>query len=361
VDVLLSRYDAEHLACLSPDRRRTARRVLGQLQNRAGNHELARVSTDTLSRYLAALTESGCSAATVRKHRAVALAFAEWAYRTHAIDAPTLLALRAVRTPAGGPREPHPHPYNEHELRALRTTLDERWTLRPWDEREKWLQRVSEGRSPYSRVRVHAVGLQLRCVIALALHLGLRRGEIYQLKLNDLHFDNAGVVVGGSSEREVPFTSAAHFTAEQWLKCRSHLGAEHDRPWLNLNSGNTRSEPMTRHTFERLLSTYVAPCWNFKRLRDTCATAWARSGLRPEHLAQLLGLASAHDAHSYYQRASGTLERQMENLAGTFLAQVEPGNYAAPAPEVRPDVHTRGFCPRCQATYWRGVTHGLRR
>jgi hypothetical protein len=63
-------------------------------------------------------------------------------------------------------------PYNRTQLRALQATLDERWPKLPREEADRWLHRVKEGRSPYSRVRVHAIRCQLDCIVALALQLG---------------------------------------------------------------------------------------------------------------------------------------------------------------------------------------------
>jgi integrase len=360
VNALLRRYDIEHLARLTPDHRRAALRVIGQLQGWANDEGVGRVDDNALGRFLAAQLEHGRNPRTIAKHRSIVLAYLQWAYRAEAIDAATLMAFRAVRTPAGGPREPRPHPHTARELRALGRTLDNKWPLLPNDQATKWLQRVENGRSPHASVRVHAIGLQLRCVVALALHLGLRPGEVFRLSVDDLHFDNVGVVVRGSSERQVPFVSAAHFAAEQWLKCRSHL-AGHDRPWLNLHSSRTRSEPMTRHTFDRLLATYLGPGWTLKTLRDSAACAWARSGLRPEHLRELLGLRSIHDAHAYYRPASRALRREMERLTGAFLSQVEPGRYTDHTPKEPMDTHTRGFCPACSESYWRGLPRRLPR
>jgi integrase len=64
-------------------------------------------------------------------------------------------------------------------------------------------------------VRVHAVRCQLDAIVALALHTGLRRAEIFALDVACLHHLNYGVVVrdkDGSFDgrcREVPLTDAA--------------------------------------------------------------------------------------------------------------------------------------------------------
>jgi integrase len=227
-----------------------------------------------------------------------------------------------------------PEPYNRTQLRALQTTLDQTWPKLPREEAERWLARYNEGRSPYSRVRVHAISTQLDAVVALALHMGLRRGEIFRLSVDDAHFDNAGVLVRHKSgdldlAREAPWTSRAHFAVERWIRCRSYLGAEHDRLWLNLHAV-PGSLPLTRWTFNKLLVTYLGEEWSFSRLRATGAVAWSRVGLPPERLRELLGLARIQDVLCYLQAVpTGTLERDMERLNGDFIRQLQEVPLAA--------------------------------
>jgi site-specific recombinase XerC len=119
-----------------------------------------------------------------------------------------------------------PQPYSRTELRTLRATLDERSPKLPPEEADRWLRRVKDGRSPYARVRVHAIRCQLDAIVALALHLGLRRAEIFRLDIRCVHYDNHGVVVidkPGSLDdncREVPLTDAARLAVHEWIVCR---------------------------------------------------------------------------------------------------------------------------------------------
>jgi integrase len=100
-------------------------------------------------------------------------------------------------------------PYNRTQLRALQATMAQRWPKLPQDEAEKWLTRFKEGRAPYSRVRVQAIRCQLDAIVALALHQGLRRSEIFRANVHDLSSYNSGVVVRDRSgslgaARQVP-------------------------------------------------------------------------------------------------------------------------------------------------------------
>jgi site-specific recombinase XerD len=217
----------------------------------------------------------------------------------------------------------------------LRATLDERWPKLPEEEALRWLRRVEDGRSPYSRVRVHAIRCQLDAVVALALHTGLRRAELFALDVVCLHHYNHGVVVrdkDGSFDgncREIPLTDAAREAVARWIVCRSLLGPDHKHAWLNLHAAPTMREPMSRHTFDKVLATYVGSGWTLKRLRDTCAAGWVRSGLPLEHLRQLLGLSRIEDALPYARLVRGSLDGRMEQLDAIFSGFVEVVGVAA--------------------------------
>jgi integrase len=223
-----------------------------------------------------------------------------------------------------------PQPYNRTELRTLRATIDERWPKLSPEEADRWLRQVKDGRSPYARVRVHAIRCQLDAIIALALHVGLRRAEIFRLDIRCVHYGNRGVVVcdkSGSFDgncREVPLTDAARLAIHEWIVCRYYLNTEHQFPWLNLHAESTKTDPMTRATFDKLLLTYVGRGWTLKRLRDTCALAWVRSAMPLEYLRQLLGLSRIEDVLPYARLVGGSLDGRMEKLDTIFTDFVEP-------------------------------------
>jgi integrase len=109
--------------------------------------------------------------------------------------------------------------------------------------------------------------------VHLALHSGLRRGEIFGAGIDDIHYDNSYVVVkgaakgryagGGARYREVPHTDDSRRAIHDWLEPRSVLlgefGEDHDRPWLVLhpaatpnNSTRPSSPPSSRAAPMRL-------------------------------------------------------------------------------------------------------------
>jgi hypothetical protein len=115
----------------------------------------------------------------------------------------------------------------------------------------------------------------------------------------------------------------------EWIVCRYYLNADHQFPWLNLQAERTRADPMTRHTFDKLLLTYIGPGWTLKRLRDTCEAGWVRSGMPLEYLRQLLGLSRIEDTLPYARLLRGSLDGQMEKLDTIFTDLVQPADIAA--------------------------------
>jgi integrase len=229
----------------------------------------------------------------------------------------------------GRQRRANPHPYSRRQLGELGRRLDRRWPRLPDGEAQRWIRRWGNGVSPYSRVRSHAIRLQLDAVIALALCCGLRRHEIRSFSVDWMHHDNAYIVVWENGSpwsdtwREVPYTDGARAAVQTWLDFRALVGPEHDRPWLNLWDERSIQQPMRRDTFDKLLRTYVGEGWTLKRLRDTCAVTWVRAGLPLEHLRQTLGLATLEAVLPYAALASGTPDRTMQRLDARFSEALE--------------------------------------
>jgi site-specific recombinase XerD len=324
VDKTLARYDTDRLVTLSADRRSASLRVLDELRAATAGLSLASANAAAVRRVLDESASACYGPRTLRKHRAIMLAFFAWAYEERVIDAETLLAVRSIRPPVSTSAAAAAQPYRPGELRALRRTLDERWPKLAEDEVLKWLRRFRDGRSPYARVRSHAIRCQLDAIVALALHLGLRRREIFALDIVTAHSDNDQVIVWTNSERSVkncrvvPFKNAARAAMSAWVDCRHAIAPEHKQLWLNLHAEPTSRLPITAETFNRVLATNVGRGWTLKRFRDTCAAAWVRAGLPPEKLRELLGLARIEDVLPYLRLVKGSLEGRMAELDEHF-------------------------------------------
>jgi integrase len=270
---------------------RAQRAVIAAFAGFLAPDDLMTADGQALQAFLDARRAAGKHANTLRKERTMIRSFFASAWRNGRVSAETLMSIQSVPPPAGSTPLAQPSSYTRAEIRGLWTTIDERWPKLPPEQAARWLRRFQDGSSPYSRVRTHAIHLQLEAMIMLALASGMRRGEIYRCRVDDLHHDNAYIVArkNDGTTREIPYTSACRDAIAAWLDFRARVRPSHGRAWLNLWGRNTLREPMTRDTFERVLPTYVGNGWTFRRLRDTCAVEWVRVGLPLWHLQPVMG------------------------------------------------------------------------
>lgn len=312
--------EAQHV---SDTRRRDHLRVLNQIDAFLAPQSLVGATADDLTFYLAQRGEEGYAPNTLRKERQMALSFFTWAYETGHISAETLISLRSEVSPAGGTSRVRPEPYSPKQLRVFRAAMDARWPMMDEGRARRFAERWKSGVTPYPRIRKHAIRLQLDAVISLALHSGLRRREILGLHLDDMHYDNAYVVVWsgnrfGSAVREVPFTESARSAVKAWLDFRVAMGVEHEHPWLNLWAVKTAREPIKLDAFAKLLTSYIAPELNYRRLRHTCAVSWLKAGMTLWEVQRLLGHADLKDTLPYGEVVKTDLESGVERLQAPF-------------------------------------------
>lgn len=314
---------------VSKARKRDHLRVLRLVSDHLAPDPLLAASADNLASYLTRRQEAGYAPGTLRKERQMALSFFTWAHEAGHIGAETLLSLRSIPSPRGATDRVRPELYSRKELRAIREVIDSRWPLMDDARAGKFARRWRNGDTPYSRIRRHAIRLQLDAVTSLALHCGLRRGEILALHLDDLHYDNAYVVVWNgerwsSPYREVPYTENARAAVKAWLDFRACMGVEHDSPWLNLWAAKTAREPIKPDAFAKLLASYAAPELSYRRLRHTCGIAWLKAGMTLWEAQRLLGHASLKDTLPYGEAVKADLQRRMERREGPFSTLIKP-------------------------------------
>jgi integrase/recombinase XerC len=308
---------------VSQVRRRDHLRVLRQVANFLAPATLTTANAENLTAYLAERNEAGYAPNTLRKERQMALSFFTWAHETGQVSAETLIAMQSVVSPQGATSRSHPKRYLPKELRFFREVINTRWPLMDDERARKFARRWQKGDTPYSRIRKHAIRLQLDAVISLALHGGLRRREIFALHVDDLHYDNAYIVVWSgerwnSSYREVPYTEEARSAVRAWLDFRACMGVKHGAPWLNLWAAKTAREPIKADAFAKLLSAYVAPSLSYRRLRHTCGIAWLKAGMKLWEVQRLLGHASLRDTLPYGEAVETSLQGRIERHQGSF-------------------------------------------
>ena len=199
------------------------------------------------------------------------------------------------------------NPYSPSEIQTLWTTLDRRWPALSADEAARWAERWKHGRSPYWRIRRHAIRSQLDAIIGLALCCGLRRSEICRQRIDWIHPDNAYLVVCDGlgpwkgAARRVPYSHSARALVAPWCRLRDAIAPDKPDAWLNLWSARTVRDPLTRSTFDRILRTHVGAGWRLRRLRDTYIISQIADGVPLEDLSVIVGIARTAHLRPYAQ------------------------------------------------------------
>jgi integrase len=280
--------------------------------------------------FLTKLVADGFHPNTVRKKHLMLRPFYGWAFDVGLISAETLMRMQRVRNPRGSSADSLPRPYERKEIERFWRDLDESWPTS-----DLYLNRWRKGRSRWPRVYKTMMHAQIEAVSMLALHAGMRRDEIYHAPLDDIHYDNAYVVVRFSAAkngtatvqpREVPMTAALSTSLQKWFDLRAEIKPKHDRPWLSLTHTGPRKadwyrHPMSHDRFSELLGT-VGKGYELHRLRHTAATEWLRAGVPIEQVSRLLGHARIQQTLAYAQIIKTDLEKSMGKAAADFQTAV---------------------------------------
>lgn len=265
------------------------------------------------------LLGAGLHVNTVRKRQNMLRAFFSWAYTADVITADQYLKLKTVKNPRGSTGITKPKPYTKEEMETFWPMLDAKKPYLPTEGRgSQAIARWKSGKGPWARVWRHAFRLQLDCMIRLALDLGLRASEIYDMSVDDIHYDNDYFVVRGKADpmtgepkvRKVPYTDECRRRVYAWLEFRALMNPDHDRPWLTCFA-QWRNNPMPKDRFSSLLQDSIGKQWRWHRLRHTCATNWLRAGMELERVSALLGHANLQQTLCYVEIAKGDLAKSM--------------------------------------------------
>jgi integrase len=198
---------------ISPSRAAALARLLAELESWCAPRPVADVTGNDVRAFVDAKLAAGYHASTLRRQLKMLRAHYRRLYLAGQATADTYVGVRSVELPPDTTLS-GPNPYTPEQIDGLWALLDERWPRLPPDNERRWLGRWRDGRSPYSRIRRHAIRCQLDAIIALALHCGLRKSEILRLDERSMDTDNESVVVwdGGAAWgggcREVPYSDA---------------------------------------------------------------------------------------------------------------------------------------------------------
>ena len=271
-----------------------------------------------LDRFQRHRLEIGNAPATIGRMRGMIRPFYQWAFEQRLISGDALMDLRRVRGPRGCTPKYVPRPYSRDQVKKLWADFDRRYPIiyTP-EEAEKWMNRWRRGTSPWRRVKPIAERTQAKAILGLALCGGLRRNEIYTLPLNNLHYENAYVVVNGArknSEAQVRQRIVPWVTVEmrqwiqEWVDLRTVINPPHDSPWLSLWSQKSYWVPLYPNRYEAML-TRLGRGWEFHRCRHTAATEMLRNGYPLESVQRILGHSNITQTLAYAELLPDDLVR----------------------------------------------------
>lgn len=326
-------FCAHHFAYhgISTDRQTMTRRQLTELEAFIGR-PLESIEPREFERFLVSQIERGLHVNTVLKHANAIRPFFEWAWSNGLIDDGRYMRLRRVKNPRGSGTTSKPRPYSRTELKRFWAELERTW---PKGE-DRWVRRWADGKSPYRRVWQRGMRLQIEAIVRLALDLGMRREEIFRAQLDDIHPDNAYVVVRGAAkgngragavkEREVPYTEAARAAVADWLEFRrlllSKRGEDHDAVWVVVDARAAIyvAKPLSFTGFKGQLTTVGG--WELHRFRHTCATERLRAGMKLENLQRFLGHARIQQTLAYAEIVRDDIHRDALRTEPEFASAV---------------------------------------
>jgi site-specific recombinase XerD len=318
IDLFAKSYQEFH--SISPERRRQQLQLLRSLEATLDGRSLLECTGDEFAAFAGDIKASGLHVNTVRKKLNMIRPFFSWAYATQKITADQYLAIRAVKNPRGSTGRSKPDPYTKAELQAFWPKLAAALPLLPESGRgSRSLTRFLAQQGGWNgHLYRHAMRLQIDAMVHLAFDCGLRRTEIFDLSLADLHYDNEYIVVFGKADpntgqqkvRSVPFTTEARESVKRWLEFRAWMRPLHDRPWLSC-FGRAYRNPMWFTRFKDLLQTTVGPEYRWHRFRHTCATHWLRSGVELEVVSRLLGHSTLQQTLAYAKIVKDDIGKSM--------------------------------------------------
>lgn len=333
---LIAQFCAHHHSyhSISADRATTQERLLHNLEASLEGRPITSLESQDLETFLGA---GGHAPSTVLKHIKMIRPFLKWLWRNGHINGDQLMTLQEVRAPRGAAWGP-PKPYSRGEIAEFWEHVDDKF---PWTNdreihlvtprrAEFFVRRWQRGASQWGRVWPYARRLQVEAIVSLALFGGLRRIEIFNLELEDMHQDNAYVRVNGakknpaaeSQERAVPMVKPMRTALGNWLEFRSQvLEPPHDRPWLCLWRERFL-DPMSLSTLAHLLDN-IGDGYELHRLRHTFATERLRAGLAIEKLQVALGHSNIQQTLRYAKIDDEDVLRAAEATNDEFVAAVQ--------------------------------------
>jgi integrase len=155
----------------------------------------------------------------------------------------------------------------------------------------------------------------LRAVIIMAIHTGMRRGEIFKLKWFDVDFARGVIHVRNTKtgkDRVVPMSAAVRQMLEQQPKTSGHV-------FPSPKTGGQLIDIKRRFDLARTVAKISD--FRFHDLRHTAATRLADAGVNVIVIAEILGHGDIRTTKRYSHAMDEAMREAVEKLAGMGAAR----------------------------------------
>lgn len=161
-------------------------------------------------------------------------------------------------------------------------------------------------------------------MFSLTLYFGLRVSELTNIELEDIDFDNYGLVIqgakGGRKKHYERIDSGLWRKLQKWIKVRVDLEYAKSNSFL-FPSKTKYDKPVTEENVRLLFKKYARkanldPKFSCHSLRFTCGTLNVEAGMGAGELTLWLRHSSAESTTVYYEQAR--FEKQPERVSKVF-------------------------------------------
>jgi integrase len=177
------------------------------------------------------------------------------------------------------------------------------------NDRLRWLTNAEE-----ERLLLHSPAF-LRPIIRFALHSGMRRGEILNLKWSDIDLDRGIIVVAHSKNhrtREIPMNSVLEEVLQAIPK---FVGPKGPSPYVFVDDAGEQHDEHISHLFARVCEDAKLEGVTFHTLRHTFASRLAQLGKPLIAIKELLGHSDIQMSMRYAHLGPSNLRDAVEALA----------------------------------------------
>lgn len=229
---------------------------------------------------------------TMKGYRASLLAYLKWQFNDGNVSGDEVLRLEGIRVSKAKHYKTKPvRSLKTMELATIFANIDRKWPYLPaWIDR--YARGIRIGRESKKHVKSSLENMQRYTLIMLALHTGMRREEIYNLRLKDVDVRNETIYIcgKGSKWRHCLYPQALREQMTRFLAHRALVvGERHDRLWFSTH-GDWGKEPSFDAFDKWILAIFdgqVDAGWHI--LRKTFATTCEKLGMPIGEISQLLG------------------------------------------------------------------------